>query len=75
MDDQEQIAFELPDEPLAETAQRDDLLAVGLIDWRIEGANEERTGEADALEPLTGDARSQRMQVELDVGELRQLIY
>ena len=44
VNDEEQIAFELPYQPLAKPAQREDLLAVGVIDRRIERADKERTG-------------------------------
>ena len=71
VNDEEQVALELPHEPLAKPPEGDDLLAVGLIDRRIEGADEERAGEPDALEPLTDDARLKRMQVQLDVWKFR----
>ena len=41
------------------------------VDRRIERADQERAGEPDAIEPLTDDARSQRVQVQLDVRKFR----
>ena len=74
VDDEEQLVFELHTSRLPRRRSADDLLAVGVIDRRIERANEERAGEADPIEPLPDDARSQRMQVELDVRKFRHAV-
>ena len=74
MNDEEQVVFHGPHQPLAEAAQRDDDFAVGVIDWRIERPDEKRAGYTDPIESLAHDARLQRMQVELDIGELRQAL-
>lgn len=74
VDDEKQIVLELPHQPLAEPPESKHLPAVGVIDWRIEGADQEGAGETNALEPLAGDARAERMQVELDVWQFRQLL-
>ena len=71
VNDEEQIALELPDQALAETAQANHGLAVSLIDRRIDGANEKRTREANPFEALIEDARPERVEVQLDVRKFR----
>ena len=71
---EKQLAFELPDQALAQSSQIDDGLAVCLIDGRIDRPNEKGTGEPNPLEPAARDARAKRMQVQLDVWKFGQLL-
>ena len=45
-----------------------------MIDGRIERANEKRAGESNLLERVPDNARTERMQVELDIWEFGQLL-
>jgi hypothetical protein len=67
VDDQEKVPLELPDQPLSQPPQPDNLPAGGAIDGRIERANEKGTGKPDALERAAGYARPQGVKVKLDV--------
>ena len=71
MQDEEQLALQLEDDPLTESVQRDDSLALQLRQGWIDGPQEERGREPDALHAMPDDARSEGVQVEQDVGELR----
>ena len=65
------FTFTIPHQAFAEPAQSNDRLAMGLVDRRLERAHEKRAGDANALEALIKDARTQRVEVELDVRKFR----
>ena len=69
--DEEQLAFQLEDDPLTEPMQRDDSLPLERRQRRIDGTQEERGGEPDPLHPMPDDTRSEGVQIQEDVGKLR----
>jgi hypothetical protein len=71
VDDEKQIAFKLPHQPLAKPAQSDNLSAVRQIDRRLKRADQKGTGDPDAFEALIQNARPERVKVEFDVRKFR----
>jgi hypothetical protein len=71
VDDDEQLVFERDDDALAEPAEAGDLTAGDGRGRRIDGAQQERARDPDALEPRAIDARPQRLDVDGDVRKLR----
>jgi hypothetical protein len=72
VDDQEEITLEYEDDPLADSAQPEDLLARGFAYGRIKRANYERIADDNALESLVDNSRGEPLQVQQDVRELGQ---
>ena len=70
MQNEEQLALQLEDDPLTEPVQRDDGLALQRRQGWIDGTQEERGRQPDAVHAMPDDARSEGVQVEQDVGEL-----
>jgi hypothetical protein len=70
MDDQEEPALELEDDPFAHSPERQHPLPCCFTDGRIEGANEEGTPNNHTLEGLVHDPRRQVLEVEDDIRKL-----
>ena len=68
MEDEEQVAFELERDALADAVDTNDLLADGGRDGRMEGAEDERRSEPHRLDGLVHDARVEGLDVRRDVG-------
>ena len=75
MQDDEQFAFQLEDDPLTEPMQRDDGLPLQLRQGWMDGTQEEWGGQPYSLHPMSDDTRSEGVQVEEDVGQLRHYGY
>ena len=71
VDDEKQLLVKRPHDALADAAKADDGAAEGLVERRIDGANEKWTGQADAVEAMPDDARPECVEVELDVWKFR----
>ena len=69
--DGEQIAVELPHEPLAHAPHRDQAMSFERGDGRIERAHEKRARDAHFLERAVENPRPKRAQVQLDVRQFR----
>src|SRR4029453_4799559 len=65
----EEIAFEAPDDALAQAAEIENRAADGRLDRRLDRANQKRTGNPHALDRLPDQSRAQRVEVELEVRE------
>ena len=70
MKDEEQIAGKAEDDPLAQSANFQDRLALRRGDWRIDRAQQKRAGQTDFLERLSEHARAERVDVDENVGKL-----
>src|SRR3972149_4641891 len=70
MHDQEQVALELDDDALADPPDSGDALALGGRYRRVEGAEDDRAPDPDALEDVAYGHAAQRFEVRLDVGQL-----
>ena len=68
--DEPEVVVQAERDALAEPAQAADVPAVRRGERRVHGAQEERAGQAHALERLVQDASLQRLDVEGDVGQL-----
>ena len=53
VDDQEELALELEDDPLAQAAQSDHAAPGTGFEWRIDGAHQERAGQPNPGQRLT----------------------
>jgi hypothetical protein len=70
MDYDEEVVVQPKHDPLPEPPQAVDGMTDDFSDRRIEAADDEGIANPNALNPLTDYARSQRMQIQLDIGEL-----
>ena len=70
MEDHEDPVFELPHDALAEASQAPHGSAFDGEQRWVERTDEERAGDAGALEPLTDDAWLEALDVDRDVREL-----
>ena len=66
--DEPDAVVELEDDAFADAMERADGVALDFFDARLDGAEEERTGDADVGEGLADDARLQSGEVGRDVG-------
>src|SRR5690606_32111850 len=66
----EQAALQLPDDPLPHAAQADHPPPLGRGEWRVPGAEQGRRPETDLLEGLAQDALAKRIAVQLDLRQL-----
>ena len=73
MKDEKAIAVEREHEPFANPLHAAHGLAVQGSNRRFDRAEDERAEQVDALEPVADDMARQRLQVNDDVGEFRQL--
>ncbi len=71
MHDEPEIVLQADTDAFAHPAQAPDLFAFRFANRRSGGAQEERTGNAYALECLSDDARLQRVEIKHDVGQFR----
>ena len=71
VEDEEQIAFEREDDPLAEATEGRDSLSLARLDGGIERPEEKRAGHPDLFQPLPRDSRVKRLDVDDDIGQLR----
>ena len=69
--DEEQLAVELEDDPLAHPPQADDRASFDGGDRRLQRAHEERIADPQPLERLVQHPRGERFEVERDVGQFR----
>ena len=67
VENQEEIAFQLEDDALAQPAETQDLAVFSVVYGRVDGPEEERTREAHLLEGLSHDPGLQRVDVELNI--------
>ena len=52
MENQEELAFELDNDALADALESDDFFTFGRTNWRLEGAQEKRAGQSNFLQRL-----------------------
>src|SRR5262249_40059730 len=71
--DEKKVVLEPDHDALAQSTQREDAPPRGRGERRIDGAEEERGGEAGALGTGGGGTRPQRLHVDGDVGGIRPL--
>lgn len=71
MDDEEEVAFEFEDDPLAEPSQCDDLLTGELGRCRFNGTQDKRIGEPDLIERMAEHARFQSFYINGHIGKFR----
>ena len=69
--DQEALALEREDDPLADPREPDDAAAFRLLERRRDRAQQERTAQAHRHEALADDPRLERREVRQDVRQLR----
>jgi hypothetical protein len=75
MDHEQQLIVEFEDEPLADAADAAHGPAEDAVEGRIVRAQDERAREGDALEALADDVARQGLEIDDDVGQLRQIIF
>ncbi len=67
MEHEEQLVAEAENEAFSQSVQVGDRSSLENGGRRVDGADDERVAEADALERAIANARTERLQVELDV--------
>src|SRR5512140_1023543 len=72
MDHDEQLAVQLENDSLSEPFDAHDVLADQVGEWWVDGSEEEGRLEAHFVDGLPDDALAQRLDVDGDVGQLRQ---
>ena len=65
----EHVMVECPDDPFADPIQTGDGVPFDGAERRVDRPEEERRFESNAIEPLSDDARGERVKVEEDVGQ------
>lgn len=70
VDDEEVLGVQLDRDPLAQAPQSDDPLAAALLERRIDRAQDERAGEAHALQDAVDDTRLEGLEIDRDIGQL-----
>ncbi len=71
VEDEPEVVVEADGDALADAAHLTDVAAFDIGDGWLYGSEQERAGDADVFERLADDARSERVNVGGDIGELR----
>jgi hypothetical protein len=74
VDDDEQLAIEFKDDPLADAPYAADGLRLQRVDRRINGPENKRTVEGKALEASAHYVACQGFEIDDDVGKFRNVI-
>jgi hypothetical protein len=74
VDDEKQLVVEHEHDPFADPAHAANDLTVDDVDWRLDGAQDERAVQRQPLEPASGDVARQRVEIDDNVGKFGDVI-
>jgi hypothetical protein len=75
MENEKKVPVQTEGDSLSQAAKIQNRLAVGLLDGRVHGTQDERVRQADLLNRLTKDAGTESFQVHDDVGKLGHVFF